>query len=154
MNRLMLLIGVLAVNLAVMRELVLSENLLIILDGFVLWSGLEIATFCSFIQKGRQRAFWVGFVFMGAISSIFYLASLAFPSSIPASLWENTVGIHAESIRRTIEVSGKGNSNAALRSFYFCFGLLHELLLSWLLPIGGLSILGGLAARQSVDLRR
>lgn len=80
-SRLMVLVGIIALNLAAARGLAASsEDLMVGVIPTVLV--LQVALFCLIRTRGRRRAFWVGFLMAGLLAVLSLVGANQFSGSL------------------------------------------------------------------------
>ena len=146
-NRLMIIIAVIAFNLGVFRILVLTRHIDIVLGGGFVWAMLAIGTYRAIRNHNQRRPFWLGFVGFGAIATSSLVAATYFPQPVAGLAWEGYLIQFDGVIQRIVGALFLTNK----------YQLAHELfvlamsVLVWILPIVFVAVLGGFVASWLVD---
>jgi hypothetical protein len=84
---LMTVVGIVALNLSVLRALYATRRVDFLLGGAVMSVLWQVAVFRAFRTSGRSRLFWAGFAGGGTLAALSLIAAYYFPHSLMGILW-------------------------------------------------------------------
>lgn len=143
-SRLMIVVAVVAINLAALRILFMSRRVDVLFGGGLLWATLEIGVFRAIRDRNQSRSFWLGFLGFGSIATLSFLAAVLLPQSVVGSIWRGYL-VQADGLfEPVIEASSRRNGHPAVHEILFVVALTME----WLLPLVLAAVAGGFLTRR------
>jgi len=146
-RRLMVVIALIAVNLAVLRALFVTRRVDLLIGGSIVWVAFEVGVLRALRRPGRQRRFWLGYLGFGALATLSFLVAVWFPESWPASVWKGYLLRSNDLLEQLIMGSAQR----------YGYSLAHELLfvvgfaLQWVLPLVLVAVAGGVLTRRALN---
>ena len=87
LDRALVVVALIAVNLAVFRSLFTTRRIDLLFCGSTTWIILEVATYRAFRSRGKPRAFWLGFAGLGSLATITRFAGQYDPTRLIIRCW-------------------------------------------------------------------
>ena len=148
-HRLMVVVAIVAMNLAVLRALFSTHQVPIILGGLALWLGFQIVTFRAVRSPGRSRTAWAGYTAAGVVMTMIYVTSYYAPHSLVGRACRSCSLLIAPPIMRLIEISMRRFGNSIVHELFVVLLLAAV----WLMPFAVALVCGGYIARALVGFR-
>ena len=143
-HKLMIVVALIAINLAVLRALFASRRVDVLIGGALLWATLQVGIFRAIGNRNRSRPFWLGFMGFGSIATLSFLAVVYLPQSVAGSVWNGYL-VRVEGLVGPIfEASALRNGHPLIHELLFVAVLAME----WVVPLVLAALAGGFLARR------
>ncbi|QDV38489.1 hypothetical protein ElP_64440 [Tautonia plasticadhaerens] len=148
-GQMMIAVGVLAADLGAVRAMIAGHGLELRIGGAVLLLAFNFGGLLAVRGRGRAREFWLGFLWGGGIAAGSYLAGRSSPGSPLGEFW---YGYHVRAERLwwpLVEATFRASGSVLVELLY-----VSMLTLTWILPIVGAALAGGILLRSVRDAER
>ena len=87
LDKLMIWVAVIAINLATLRFLFATRSLVVLAGGMMAWIMIQVGIFQALRNRRGKRPYWLGFASGGSIAVLSIVSTNYLPSSDEGSIW-------------------------------------------------------------------